>query len=325
MAGDYGYMLNNPGVDIYKNYSYTNQSPSMTPSMTPSKKEQILAIHKENLAKNNQILDDDKNLAKNNQVLDNNNQVLDNNNQILDNNQNQYQPSQDIAFQMSSNPSLDKEILLKNFLNQRENNVLPIEDIKNYFKNIVLTSTIKGYTQTINSVAKQRYLDKNSMCETISTMLQNLNNIISIGSTRLGKSFFSSSKDAHTNNTMAAKELLNFYTQLLQVIGMDENGEPIDDNSLYGRYKNYVTRTVIGNNNNARGEFDYKISPRIYKNLDFFNAILRTVFGLLPTCEISTGGRKSRKSNKKGKSRKSNKKGKSRKSNKKGKTRKYRK
>jgi len=320
MAGDYGYMLNNPGVDIYKNYSYTNQ----TPSKTPSKKEQIIAIHKENLAKNKQILDDDKNLYNNNnQVLDNNNQVLDNNNQVLDNNnQVQYQPSQDIAFEMSSNPSLDKEKLLKKFLNQRENNVLPIEDIKNYFKNIVLTSTINGYIQTINSVAKQRYLDKNSMCETISTMLQNLNDILSRGSTRLGKSWFSSSKDAHTNNTMAAKELLNFYTQLLQVIGMDENGETIDDNSLYGRYKNYVTRAVIGNNNNDNGEFDYKISPRIYKTLDFFNAILRQVFGLPPTCGTSNGGRKS---NKKGKSRNFRKSKKSRKSNKKGTSRKSRK
>jgi hypothetical protein len=276
MSGEFAWMVNNPGVDIY--------------------------------GKNQ------------NQFLDNNNQVLDNNNQ----DQYQNQPSQDIAFEMSSNPSLDKEKLLKKFLNQRENNVLPIEDIKNYFKNIVLTSTINGYIQTINSVAKQRYLDKNSMCETISTMLQNLNDILSRGSTRLGKSWFSSSKDAHTNNTMAAKELLNFYTQLLQVIGMDENGETIDDNSLYGRYKNYVTRAVIGNNNNDNGEFDYKIRGRILRNLDFFNAILREVFGLTPTCGTSSGGRKYRKSNKKGKSRNSNKR-KSRKSNKKGTSRKYRK
>lgn len=221
---------------------------------------------------------------------------------------------------MSSNPSVDKQNLLKLFLNQRENNVLPIEDIQNYFKNIVLTSTIKGYIQTINSAAKQRYLDKNSMCETISTMLQNLNDIISTGSTRLGKSWFSSSKDAHTNNTMAAKQLLNFYTQLLQVIGMDENGETIDNNSLFERYKNYVTQIVVGNNNNASGEFDNKIRSRILRNLDFFNAILREVFGLPPKCSTSTGGRKSRKTRK---PRKSNKK--SRKSNKKGKSRKYRK
>ena len=274
MSGEFVWMKNNPGVDIYDKNENQYQNP----------------------------------------ILDNNqNPILDNNNQI------QYQPSQDVAFQMSSNPSVDKQKLLKLFLNQRENNVLPIEDIKNYFKNIVVTSTIKGYIQTINSVAKQRYLDKNSMCETISTMLQNLNDIISTGSTRLGKSWFSSSKDAHTNNTMAAKQLLNFYTQLLQVIGMDENGETIDNNSLYGRYKDFVTRTVIGDNNNDdSGEFDYKITARIMKNLFFFNAILREVFDLPPTCGISTGGRKTRKSHtKKGKSRKSY--------NKKGKSRKYRK
>lgn len=267
MSGEFAWMVNNPGVDIY-----------------------------------------DKNQ----------NQV-----QYLDNN-NQFQPSQVVAFQMSSNPSIDKQILLKNFLNQRENNVSPIEDIKNYFKNIVLTSTIKGYIQTINNVAKQRYLDKNSMCEKISTMLKNLNDIITTGSTRLGKSWFSSSKDAHTTNTMAAKQLLNFYTQLLQVIGMDENGDVTDNNSLYGRYKNYVTRSVIGNNNNDSGDFDYNIKGRTLRNLDFFNAILREVFDLPPTCVASIGGRKTRKSHsKKGKSRKSrnsrkshNKKGKSRKSRK---------
>jgi len=316
MAGDYGYMLNNPGVDIYGSYNENRRINEQNLSRAPSRTEQIIAKHKENLANNNQILDDDKNLANNNQNLDNNNQNLDNNNQ------NQYQPSQDVAFEMSSNSSLDKENLLKQFLNQRENNVLPIEDIKKYFKNIVETSTIKGYIQTINSAAKQRYLDKNSICETISLMLKNLNDIISTGSTRLGKSWFSSSKDAHTNNIVAAKQLLNFYTQLLQVIGMDENGEPTDDNSLYGRYKNYVTRIVVGNNNNDNSEFDYKITARIYKHLGFFNAILREVFGLPPTCGISTGGRKSHN---KSKSKKSNNKGKSRKSNKKSKSIKSRK
>ena len=103
---------------------------------------------------------------------------------------------------------------------------------------------------------------------------------------------------------------------------MDENGETIDDNSLYGRYKDYVEQMVVGNNNNDGGEFDSKIKARILRNIDFFNAILREVFGLTPTCGISTGGRKSRKSHNKGKSRKSRK---SRKSNKKGKSRKYRK
>ena len=305
MAGDYAYMVNNPGVEIYGNRY--NQTLSKN-NQNPDNNNQILDDVK-NPDNNNQILDDVKNLYKNNQNPDNNNQI-------------QYQPSQDVAFEMSSNTSIDKENLLKNFLNQRENNVLPIEDIKNYFKNIVETSTIKGYIQTINSAAKQRYLDKNSMCETISAMLQNLNDIISTGSTRLGKSWFGSSKDAHTSNITAAKQLLSFYTQLLQVIGMDENGEPTDDNSLYGRYKNYVTRIVVGNNNNDNSEFDYKITARIYKNLSFFNAILREVFGLPPTCDISTGGRKShnksksKKSNKKSKSRKSNKKSKSRKSKK---------
>ena len=60
---------------------------------------------------------------------------------IYDEKKVQYIPSQDIAFQMSNNPSVDNEILLKKFLNQRENNVLPIENIKNYFK--ILLKLIK--------------------------------------------------------------------------------------------------------------------------------------------------------------------------------------
>ena len=66
------------------------------------------------------------------------------------------------------------------------------------------------------------------------------------------------------------------------------------------------------------GYFDYKIRERIYRNLDFVNAILRLIFDLPFLCENkkSNGGRKSRKSHNKGKSRKSSKKGKSRKSRK---------
>jgi hypothetical protein len=301
-------MVNNPGVEIYGNDRYNG-----TPIGTPSRKEQ-------NLANNNQMLDDDKNLANNNQMLANNNENQDIAFEMSS------KPSQDIAFETTSNPSVDKETLLKNFLNQSENNAVPIEVIKKYFKdneryfkNTVDTSVIKGYIQTINSSAKKRYLDSVTyeMCGSISWMFKILNEIISTGTKRLGKSYFSSSKDAHTNNIMAAKELLQYYTLVLKAIGMDENGEPIDDNSLYKRYKNYVTRAVVGNNNNDIGYFDYKIRERIYRNLDFVNAVLRLVFGLPPLCENkSTGGRKSRKSNNKGKSRKSSKKGKSRKSRK---------
>ena len=340
MAGDYMYMVNNPGVDIYGNDRYNG-----TPIGTPSRKEQIIAKHKENLANNNEILDDDKNLANNNEILDNNenldnnNQNLDNNNENLDNNQNQIQannqnqiqPSQDIAFETTSNPSVDKETLLKNFLNQAihkaVSNSEPIEVIKqdlkdngSYFKITVDPSIIKGYIQTINSTAKRRYLDSVTyeMCGSISMMFDLLNEIISTGTKRLGKSFFSSSKDAHTNNTMAAKELLAYYTLVLKTIGMDKNGEATSENSLYKRYKNYVTQAVVGNNDNRLGYFDYKIRERIYRNLDFVNAVLRLIFDLPFLCENkkSNGGRKSRKSHNKGKSRKSSKKGKSRKSRK---------
>ena len=288
MAGDYMYMVKNPGTEIYGDRY--NGTPIGTPSKTPTIKEEIIA---------------------------NNNEILDNNNQNLANNQNQIQPSQDIAFETTSNTSVDKETLLKNFLNQRENNSEPNEFIK--LKITVDPSIIKGYIQTINSTAKRRYLDSVTYekCVSISMMFNLLKEIISKGSERLGRSFFNSSKDAHTNNTMAAKELLAYYTLVLETIGMDENGEATSENSLYKRYKNYVEKAVVGNNDNRLGYFDYNIKPRIYRNLDFVNAILRLIFGLPFLCENkSTGGRKSRKSHNKGKSRKSSKKGKSRKSRK---------